>query len=342
MLSLIICLIIIFFVNFVIIKKNFFQSFTGSYHQTFTNSSVPFTGGIYIFFSLFLIILSYDYILFSVFTLIFVLGIFSDFNIFSSPKKRFFIQILLLSFFVFNQKLQVLPTRINIIDDNLPNTYWSYFFTIFCLMILINGANFIDGLNGLLFGYLIMILFILNKLNLLFIFGIDEKKIIYLGLIFIFIYFLNLSNQLFLGDSGAYSLSFLIGYLLIKLNNLEVNLSPYFIILLLWYPCFEILFSIIRKLIRKKSPFKPDNLHLHQLLFFFIWKFFKLKKIFANILSSHLINIFNFFILLYSTTNPNLTIFQIKVLVIALTGYLITYFFLNKFFLNFNDFEKKD
>ena len=34
-------------------------------------------------------------------------------------------------------------------------------------MILINGSNFIDGLNGLLLGYFLLILFILYKLNLL-------------------------------------------------------------------------------------------------------------------------------------------------------------------------------
>ena len=58
-------------------------------------------------------------------------------------------------------------------------------------------------------------------------------------------------NQFFLGDSGAYFLSFFIGFILIEIYNANLKISPYFIILLLWYPCFENLFSIIRKLLRK-------------------------------------------------------------------------------------------
>ena len=45
------------------------------------------------------------------------------------------------------------------------------------------------------------------------------------------------------------------------------SISPFFIILLLWYPSFEILFSILRKFVIGRSPLKPDNLHLHHLIY---------------------------------------------------------------------------
>ena len=45
-----------------------------------------------------------------------------------------------------------------------------------------------------------------------------------------------------------------------------------FLLYSLWYPCFENLFSIIRKFNFKKSPISPDNKHLHQLLFIFLKK----------------------------------------------------------------------
>ena len=61
---------------------------------------------------------------------------------------------------------------------------------------------------------------------------------------------------------------------MIDLNNNNYFISPYFIALLLWYPAFENLFSIIRKRIVKKDPLKPDNLHFHQLLF----NFFETKQ----------------------------------------------------------------
>jgi UDP-N-acetylmuramyl pentapeptide phosphotransferase/UDP-N-acetylglucosamine-1-phosphate transferase len=68
---------------------------------------------------------------------------------------------------------------------------------------------------------------------------LSSKELIYLIIIFLFVLFLNLRNQLFLGDNGSYSLGFFLGFILIKIYNLNDNLSPYFIILLLWYPCFE-------------------------------------------------------------------------------------------------------
>ena len=78
---------------------------------------------------------------------------------------------------------------------------------------------------------------------------------------------------LFLGDSGAYLISFVIGCILIHFsydNNHIV--SPYFIACMLWYPAYENLFSIIRKHNLNKSPINPDAKHFHQLLFFYLKK----------------------------------------------------------------------
>ena len=51
-------------------------------------------------------------------------------------------------------------------DLLLENYLFSLFFTLFCLMILINGTNFMDGLNGLVLAYYLMIIFIIFNLKL--------------------------------------------------------------------------------------------------------------------------------------------------------------------------------
>ena len=51
-----------------------------------------------------------------------------------------------------------------------------------------------------------------------------------------------------LGDTGAYILSFFVGFLIISCHKLNPYISPYFFITIIWYPCYENLFSIIRKL----------------------------------------------------------------------------------------------
>ena len=67
---------------------------------------------------------------------------------------------------------------------------------------------------------------------------------IFLSILLIF----NLFNFFYLGDNGIYLLSVFTGYILINLINQNYNLSPYFIACLLWYPSFELLFSMIRKI----------------------------------------------------------------------------------------------
>ena len=76
----------------------------------------------------------------------------------------------------------------------------------------------------------------------------------------LFLFLLNSINFLYLGDGGAYLLGFLSSYYLIKFSNLNINISPYYIILLLWYPAFENLFSIIRKSFYKKIAGLPRKI----------------------------------------------------------------------------------
>ena len=154
---------------------------------------------------------SYKFFVFT-YSFLFILGLLADLNFIISSKKRFFIQFLLILFFVYLLKLEVLPTRILFLDNYIENTFISYLLTIFCLLVLINGSNFIDGLNGLLLGYILIVLFFLNKLSLLQTIGLNDEKIHYFALLFLFLLLLNFNNKLFLGDNGAYSLSFLLGF----------------------------------------------------------------------------------------------------------------------------------
>ena len=321
----------IFSINFVIKKNKLILSNTGSKHQSFVNNSVPLTGGIFFLLPiLYLFLPNYNLFCF-VFILLFVLGLLSDLNILISPKKRFFLQFLLIIFFTTVYKFEVTPTKIIFFDNIVQNNYWGYIFTAFCLMILINGSNFIDGLNGLLIGYISLIILFLIKLDLFLLFNFFENEYNYLVLIFLFILILNFFNQLFLGDSGAYSLSFLIGFILIEIYNLNQTISPYFIISLLWYPCFENLFSILRKIFYKKNdPLKPDTEHLHQKLFIYVKKKFELTDLKSNIFSSLILLLFNAIIFYLASKEISHTIYQLSLIGISVIIYLIIYIVLHK------------
>jgi len=323
-------IIIIFLINLFISKSNFLKSHSGFMHQKFLNNSIPLTGGIFILLPIFLLFYNfYPYMIISFF-LLFLLGLFSDLNILAKAKYRFLIQFIIISMVVIFTQLEVLPSRIEYIDNKFQNTFYSYFFTVFCLMVLINGSNFIDGLNGLFLGYNIIILLVLINLDLLGLVGISNESFYILLLILSFLLLLNFSNKLFMGDGGAYSLSFLLGYILITIYNKNQIVSPYFIIVLLWYPCFENLFSILRKFLINKNPMKPDNSHLHHYLYMLIKKKLGLSNLLSNNLSSLMINSFNLVIFYFASLNFNHTQTQLIILFLSIISYLIIFFTLKK------------
>ena len=140
-----------------------------------------------------------------------------------------------------------------------------------------------------------------------------------------FLLILNYFNKIFMGDNGAYSLGFIFGFVLIKIYNLNQNISPYFIILLLWYPCFEIFFSLIRKIFQQKNPLNPDNEHLHHYVFSFLKNKFKISSIRSNNFSSVLINSYNLFLFYIASTQIYNTGFQLILLFTSVSIYVLIY-----------------
>ena len=112
-------------------------------------------------------------------------------------------------------------------------------------VVILNAFNLIDGVNGLLLGISI----VYSLLNLDFT----------LAFLLFLLIMLNFKEKLFMGDSGA----FLLAYLLLNRQNVShnlINLSIYF-----GYPLYEITSSFLRRLLLGKNPFKPDKYHLHHI-----------------------------------------------------------------------------
>ena len=259
---------------------------------------------------------------------IFLIGFLSDSEILSSPKIRIFFQTIIILIAVYFLDIQITSTRIEFLDKIIEIRFFGIIFCIFCLMILINGSNFIDGLNGLLLGYCLIVLFILTKLNLLNLLLFDEQLLLLLFSSLIIMIIFNFLNLFFLGDGGSYSIGFFLGFILISIYNIAENISPFFIILLLWYPCFENLFSILRKNKLKNSPIIADNKHLHQLIFFYVKKKFIKENLLSNNVSSILINLYNLCIMLIGSLNVYSSNFQIFLIFINVLIYFVCYRYL--------------
>ena len=262
---------ILLFINFFLIKfKLLVDDPNESFHKIEKLSGTPLSGGIYIFFCIVLISFldfeAYFKINFSIFLIIIlILGIFSDLKKNFSPKLRIIFQLfIIISLVLINKEILINKTNIEILDVLLKNQSGKFLFTIFCIITLLNGLNFMDGVNGLVTGYIFLILSILNLIMLK-----STNNYYYIDLTFIYAVFFifNIFGKSFLGDNGIYISAILVSFLIINILNVDRSISPIIAVSLLWYPAIENLFTILRRKFKKKFSYLPDKLHLHALIF---------------------------------------------------------------------------
>ena len=94
---------------------------------------------------------------------------------------------------------------------------------------------------------------------------------------------------------------------------------------LLWYPAFEILFSMLRKIRLNFSPMEPDTNHLHQLLFFSYKRKFSFSQTINNSLVGLTINLYNLILIFIFSIYPENSKFQLILVLINIVNYLIIY-----------------
>ena len=323
--------LIIYLINDVLKKKSLLMNYSGEIHQKFSvKENIPLSGGVLILSSFYMYFYDYSNIFNLYLLLIFLLGLSADLKIIKSAKKRFIFQLIILYLFIDFMDMNIFDTRISYLDKLLISPIFNNLFVLFCVLIVVNGTNFIDGLNTNALGYYIIISLILYKIKFYYILDLSGSQWIGWMLCLIIFYFFNLFKILFIGDNGAYILGLIYSYFLIHFYNVNQNISPFFIILLLWYPCFEILFSIIRKFKLNKSPIKPDNNHLHQLLFLYFKDSLKIKTLLSNSLSANVINLYNLTILYIGSLSVRDTQYQITLIILNIFLYIILYIKLYK------------
>jgi UDP-N-acetylmuramyl pentapeptide phosphotransferase/UDP-N-acetylglucosamine-1-phosphate transferase len=295
--------IILLFINIILKKNNFLVDNPGdSFHKIEKKAGTPLSGGLYIIICLLIISMQnsqglIDHIFLLQISPLIILGIFSDTKKDFAPSLRMILQLsIILLFLLFNFEILITETNITIIDYFLDNKLISFGFTIFCIITFLNGLNFIDGINGLVSGYLffcILTLYLIFNQNT---FLIDQTifKLLEDALVIYIIFFaFNLFGKLFFGDNGIYTSAIIVSFIVISFVKSHENISPILAVSLLWYPAYENLFTIIRRLKSKKNPYYPDRLHLHSLIYrFLISKKNFVPKKYCNSFTGILMNLF--------------------------------------------------
>ncbi len=296
--------------NGILLDKDFIKP------QAFHDVPITRSGGLgimiclSIFFGIYYLIYSeilYNYILLS--ASMFLVGFLDDLRINIKPFKRLLLMIFSLLFLIYFLPIEIFYINIPILKTLLKNDVFAAFFALLCFLFIINGANLIDGFNGLLTINILIINIILvyinsNNDNIQFSFLIISQIIILLS----FLLFNFPSAKIFLGDGGAYILGSIVALNIIITNNLNPDISSFFFCTLLFYLFFEVFFSFFRKIYQRKSPIHPDDSHLHMLSYYKISSIYGKTK--GNFLNSCLINIIYLILIfpgLYFLESPSLS-----------------------------------
>ncbi|MCK4454162.1 undecaprenyl/decaprenyl-phosphate alpha-N-acetylglucosaminyl 1-phosphate transferase [Candidatus Parcubacteria bacterium] len=145
-----------------------------------------------------------------------------------------------------------------------PGIYLAGFLTFSYIFVFMNGINYQDGMDGLagglvaisLIGFFVLALISGNDFALI-------LSFILLGAVFGFLIFNFPPAKIFMGDSGAYFLGFILAVLAMifsKSYNFLSILGPIFIV---GIPIFDGVFTNIRRLFSKKSIFLGDRRHFY-------------------------------------------------------------------------------
>lgn len=172
---------------------------------------------------------------------------------------------------------------------------FSVIFTIICVAIIINGFNYLDGIDGLassLFINSLMVTGVFLYLQQNFFQNIKEILIfISIPAITFFLFnirFLKLP-KLFLGDNGSLLIGIMLSFLLIYISQSIKLIEPGLIIWIVGLIFFDFFSTNISRIIKKKTAFTPGTDHLH----------FFLKKKIGLYKTLFLLNFFNILIAFY-------------------------------------------
>jgi UDP-N-acetylmuramyl pentapeptide phosphotransferase/UDP-N-acetylglucosamine-1-phosphate transferase len=257
------------------VKYNLFDAIN---HRSVHKSKATKIGGISIFLTLFVFSVVfyvkgdeiYDFSLLIPLGIMFIVGVYDDFYN-ADFKLKFLLQIIVAKILI-DQGL-VINNFHGIFGLYSIGNVPSQLFTIFVFLVIVNAINFIDGIDGLAISETAKVILIIE------LFSVSPSQIQGLGQIILVsllpLYYFNFKKEkkVFLGDSGSLLLGTLISIYTIILLGDNYQLSDTFSsnkavlsMIILIYPLVDLLRVFAIRVANKKSPFRPDNNHIHHYL----------------------------------------------------------------------------
>ncbi len=193
-------------------------------------------------------------------SLIFAIFLIDDIKDINANLRLILVAVILLIFFEINESILIKELIFSSVSFNINLNKADLFFSVLCVLLLINAVNLMDGINGLCISHFLLWLFLLNN-NQTYI-----QQLIYLPLIVLML--LNFKGKIFLGNTGSILIGFIISILIITQYKFDKNLYVENIFIYLMIPGLDMLRLFIKRILNKRNPFKADQNHLHHLLYF--------------------------------------------------------------------------
>ena len=153
----------------------------------------------------------------------------------------------------------------------------SFISTLFLMLVIINSFNLIDGVDGLASGVAIIASIVFG--SWFYISGYMQLAIMCYALVgslaaFFMYNVFGKRNKLFMGDSGSLIIGILLAVSTIQFielnlvltNSYAINAAPAVAFSILIVPLIDILRIVFVRIFKGRSPFAPDNCHLHHCL----------------------------------------------------------------------------
>ena len=254
------------------------QKFDTINHRSVHNSKATKTGGMAVFLTLFVFSLYlyfykieiFDFSLLIPLSIMFVVGVYDDFYN-ADFKLKFLLQIIVAKILI-DQGL-VIDNFYGVLGINEIPRLASQIFTTFVFLVIVNAINFMDGIDGLAITETIKVILLVEF------FSTKTTPYFSLGMVVVLsllpLYYFNFKKnyKVFLGDAGSLFLGTLIAIYLFYVLGPQYQLKLAFIgnkplltMTLIVYPLVDLLRVFIIRIRLKKSPFSPDQNHLHHLL----------------------------------------------------------------------------
>ena len=221
-------LFFILFLNYFFLKNNFLlDDIKFSKHKSHAkNKKTPISLG-FIFVIFCLIFLENSFFQLKLFLfLFFIIGFLSDLNIVTSARFRLLSHIILVLCFVIINNFFITKIYLTTFDYLLANKFFNIFFVTICICVLINGKNFIDGLNTLLIGYVILVLTCLYFVSINYRLNLDFNLYNITLTLFLALYSVNFFGKSILGDGGSLSIGLFISYVILNFYLINDSISP--------------------------------------------------------------------------------------------------------------------